>query len=89
MAQKVFIVVSNYSHSSNNSLIISTFSKLNNAVEEFNWCCKCIESDDTLNAEKNVICDDEKYKFVVYYVPNTKTYMTVQLNTSYIFDALD
>ena len=87
MAQKVFNVISNYSHRS--SSVVSTFSKLNNAVEEFNWCCKCIESDDLLNAEKNVICDDEKYKFVVYYVPNTKTYMTVQLNTSYIFDALD
>ena len=87
MAQKVFIVVSNYSHSSNNSLIISTFSKLNNAVEEFNWCCKCIESDEILNAEKNVICDEEKYKSVVYYVPNTKINLTVHLSVSYIIDA--
>ena len=87
MAQKVFIVVSNYSHSSNNSLIISTFSKLNNAVEEFNWCCECIESDDTLNAEKHVICDEEKYKSVVYYVPNTKINLTVHLSVSYIIDA--
>ena len=87
MGQKIFNVVSNYSHRSLS--VVSTFSKLDNAVEEFNWCCKCIESDDTLNAEKNVKCDDEKHKFVVYYVPSTKTYITVQLNPSYIFDALD
>ena len=86
MAQKIYNVVSNYAHLS--SSVVSTFSKLANAVDEFNWCCKCIENDEVLKAEKNVIHDSNISKFVVYRVSNN-TYMTIQLITNYIFDDED
>lgn len=61
--------------------IVSSFSTQEEAVEEFEWCCKCAEQNICLAETKNTIVNHPCFKIVEYSTP-LKDIVSIQLTRS-------
>lgn len=72
---KIYNVLTQYA--SHTSTGVTSYSSLEDALEDFKWSCKCVENNHNERYTKTIYCDNNKYKRYEY-VTDTST-ITIQM----------